>query len=225
MTTTIVLIDDHKLFREGVKVILDFEPSFEVVAEGDDGIMALNLIEKHNPDIVLMDIRMPVMDGLEATKKVIDLNPNAKMIILSNYDDENYITHALKNGAQAYLLKDVDSNSLLEAIKVVDNGGSYLHPKVTHRLVTAYRRLLESTGVNPFQPVEYRKPLHLFTRRECEILQLLANGVSTRDLAESLNINDNTVKHHVSHILKKMGVNDRTQAVITAIKKGWVEMV
>lgn len=226
MTTKIVLIDDHKLFREGVKRILDFESSFEVVAEGDDGDTAIDLIDQHDPDIVLMDINMPNMNGVEATAEIINRYPDLKVIILSIHDDENYVTHALKTGAQGYLLKEMDSDALIDAIKVVSDGGSYLHPKVTHNLVAEYRRLAESSeSGQTLKAIEYRKPLHLLTRRECEVLQLLADGKSNRGVAESLYISEKTVKNHVSNILQKMSVNDRTQAVVTAIKNGWVEVL
>ncbi|MBN9655918.1 response regulator [Halobacillus litoralis] len=225
MTTRIVLIDDHKLFREGVKRILDFETSFEVVAEGDDGDTAVNLIEEHMPDVVLMDINMPSMNGVEATAEITKRYPEMKVIILSIHDDENYVTHALKTGAQGYLLKEMDSDALIDAIKVVGAGGSYLHPKVTHNLVAEYRRLADSKGGSAYRTIEYRKPLHLLTRRECEVLQLLADGNSNRGVAEALYISEKTVKNHVSNILQKMNVNDRTQAVVTAIKNGWVEVI
>lgn len=223
---TIALIDDHKLFREGVKRILSFEPSFEVVAEADDGSEAKEIVEKYKPHIVLMDINMPEMNGIEATKELLQNNPDLKIIILSIHEDESYVTHALQTGAQGYLLKEMDTESLMEAIKVVYDGGSYLHPKVTHNLVQEYRKLLEnkdtsSSGVNE---IEYRKPLHLLTKRECQVLQLLSEGQSNRRIAETLVISEKTVKNHVSNILQKMDVNDRTQAVVTAIRNGWVEV-
>jgi two-component system response regulator DegU len=137
------------------------------------------------------------------------------------------VTHALKTGAQGYLLKEMDSDSLIEAIRVVSEGGSYLHPKVTHNLVKEYRRLAtESVASGAAErTVEYRKPLHLLTKRECQVLQLLADGKSNRAVAETLYISEKTVKNHVSNILQKMNVNDRTQAVVTAIKNGWVEVL
>lgn len=224
--TKIVLIDDHKLFREGVKRILEFEPSFEVVAEGDDGLVATQLVKEFRPDVVLMDINMPNMNGVQATSDLIKNFPRTHVIILSIHDDESYVTHALKTGAQGYLLKEMDSDSLIEAIQVVDDGGSYLHPKVTHNLVQEYRRLAQENvvGISEFG-IEYRKPLHLLTKRECEVLQLLAEGKSNRAVSESLYISEKTVKNHVSNILQKMNVNDRTQAVVSAIRKGWVEVL
>ncbi|WP_233523041.1 response regulator [Peribacillus saganii] len=226
MNTNIVIIDDHQLFREGVKRILDFEQTFQVVAEGDDGSEAISLVEEYNPDVVIMDINMPQINGVEATKQLIEKHPETKVIILSIHDDENYVQHALQTGASGYLLKEMDADALVEAVKVVADGGSYLHPKVTHNLVNEYRRLSSNgsgaTGV-AFAP-EIRRPLHLLTRRECEVLQLLADGKSNRGIGETLYISEKTVKNHVSNILQKMNVNDRTQAVVTAIKNGWVEV-
>jgi len=225
MTTKIVIIDDHQLFREGVKRILEFEESFEVVAEGDDGKDAVSLIEQYHPDVVLMDINMPEVNGVEATRELVVKFPDTKVIILSIHDDENYVTHALKSGAMGYLLKEMDADALIEAVKVVSDGGSYLHPRVTHNLISDYRRLANDEGKGKgFQQTEVRRPLHLLTRRECEVLQLLADGKSNRAIGEALYISEKTVKNHVSNILQKMNVNDRTQAVVTAIKKGWVEV-
>lgn len=223
----IVLVDDHKLFREGVKRILDFEESFNVVAEGDDGEAAYELVRKHRPDVVLMDINMPGTNGIESTANLIKEFPDIKIIILSIHDDENYVTHALQTGARGYLLKEMDAESLIEAIKIVHDGGSYLHPRVTHNLVKEYRRLTTGRlrdGDKQLNVVEYRKPLHLLTRRECEILQLLAEGNSNRSISEILFISEKTVKNHVSNILQKMKVEDRTQAVVKAIKNGWVQI-
>lgn len=226
MTTKIIIIDDHQLFREGVKRILEFEKSFQVVAEGDDGSEALYLVEEHRPDVVIMDINMPQMNGVEATRELVDKYPDTKVIILSIHDDENYVTHALQTGACGYLLKEMDADALIEAVRVVADGGSYLHPKVTHNLVNEYRKLASGVARSGsyVQTVEIRRPLHLLTRRECEVLQMLADGKSNRGIGESLYISEKTVKNHVSNILQKMNVNDRTQAVVVAIKNGWVEV-
>jgi two-component system response regulator DegU len=221
----IVLIDDHKLFREGVKRILDLEEDFEVLAEGDDGSVAAKLVKEHKPNVVLMDINMPNINGVQATADLVRYFPDTKVIILSIHDDESYVTHALKTGAQGYLLKEMDSEALIEAIKVVSEGGSYLHPKVTHNLVLEYRRLAkENFVVYGENGMEVQKPLHILTKRECQILQLLADGKSNRAVAETLYISEKTVKNHVSNILQKMNVKDRTQAVVSAIRKGWVEV-
>lgn len=222
--TKIIIVDDHQLFREGVKRILDFENSFEVVAEGDDGIETVRLYEEYSPDVVLMDINMPQMNGVEATEALIEKYPDAKVIMLSIHDDESYVSHALKSGALGYMLKEMDADEIVSAIKTVANGGSYLHPKVTRNLVAEYRRLSERENKGNFHQTEIRRPFHLLTKRECEVLQLLTDGQSNRAIGESLFISEKTVKNHVSSILQKMSVNDRTQAVVTAIKNGWVEV-
>ncbi|MDN4606759.1 response regulator [Sporosarcina highlanderae] len=222
--TKILIVDDHQLFREGVKRILDFEDSFEVVGEGDDGSEVTELYRRFEPDVVLMDINMPGMNGVEATEKVKNEFPDAKIIILSIHDDESYVSHALKSGALGYMLKEMDADAIVQAIKVVAAGGSYLHPKVTRNLVAEYRRLSEREHKGYFHQNDIRRPLHLLTRRECEVLQLLTDGQSNRTIGETLFISEKTVKNHVSSILQKMSVNDRTQAVVTAIKNGWVEV-
>jgi len=167
---------------------------------------------------------MPEVNGIEATKDLLESNDSLKVVILSIHDDENYVSHALQTGAQGYLLKEMDTEALMDAIKVVYDGGSYLHPKVTHNLVREYRRLVENNHTNSINDIEYRQPLHLLTKRECQVLQLLSEGQSNRKIAESLVISEKTVKNHVSNILQKMNVNDRTQAVVTAIRNGWVEV-
>ncbi|MBH0173815.1 response regulator transcription factor [Fictibacillus sp. 23RED33] len=226
--TRIAIIDDHRLFREGVKRILDMEDQFSVVAEGDDGSEAENIVRDHNPDVVLMDINMPNINGVEATRRLVEKSPGTKVIILSIHDDETYVSHAVQTGASGYLLKEMDADSLIEAVRVVADGGAYLHPKITYNLLNEFRRLSTSNSKQQskagFVEVEYRKPLHILTRRECEVLQLLADGRSNRTIGEELYISEKTVKNHVSNILQKMNVNDRTQAVVEAIKNGWVKV-
>lgn len=222
--TKIIIVDDHQLFREGVKRILDFEDTFDVVAEGDDGIDVVNLYEEYQPDVILMDINMPQKNGVEATEELLEKYPDAKVIMLSIHDDESYVSHALKSGALGYMLKEMDADEIVDAIKIVAAGGSYLHPKVTRNLVAEYRRLSERENKGSFHQTEIRRPFHLLTKRECEVLQLLTDGQSNRAIGETLYISEKTVKNHVSSILQKMNVNDRTQAVVTAIKNGWVEV-
>ncbi|MEG0258843.1 MAG: response regulator transcription factor [Lysinibacillus sp.] len=222
--TKIIIVDDHQLFREGVKRILDFEDTFDVVAEGDDGTRVIDLYTENLPDVVLMDINMPGKNGVEATAELVEVYPEARVIMLSIHDDETYVTHALKSGALGYMLKEMDADEIVEAIKIVANGGSYLHPKVTKNLVAEFRRLSEHENKGNFHQTEIRRPFHLLTKRECEVLQLLTDGQSNRTIGETLFISEKTVKNHVSSILQKMNVNDRTQAVVTAIKNGWVEV-
>ncbi|MGV3489674.1 MAG: response regulator [Tuberibacillus sp.] len=227
MLTRIALIDDHRLFREGVRRILEMEDNFKVVAEADDGEDVERIVTGINPDVVLMDINMPGLNGVEATRRLINQYPDVKVIILSIHDDENYVTHALKSGASGYLLKEMDADALIEAVKVVADGGAYIHPKVTLNLINEYRRLATAGSKrvpSGFRDIEYRKPLHLLTRRECEVLQLMTDGKSNRAIGDILFISEKTVKNHVSNILQKMNVDDRTQAVVEAIKNGWVQV-
>jgi DNA-binding NarL/FixJ family response regulator len=224
MKTRIAIVDDHKLFREGIKRILDFEESFDVVAEGSDGTEVVAIMDDHQVDVFIIDINMPNMNGVTATKALLEKYPDAKVIILSIHDDESYVTHVLKVGARGYLLKEMDSDTLIEAIKVVTKGGCYLHPKITHNLVEEFRRLSLKEQLFKSREVEVRRPLHLLTRRECEVLQMLADGKSNRAIGEALFISEKTVKNHVSNILQKLEVNDRTHAVVTAIRNSWVEV-
>lgn len=222
----VILIDDHVLFREGVKRILEFEPTINVVAEGDDGSIAAELVEKYKPHVVLMDINMDQVNGIQATANLVANYPEINVLILSIHDDESYVTHSLQTGAKGYLLKEMNADSLIEAIRVVSDGGSYLHPKVTHNLVQDYRRLSKESSSSTSSTVkEYKQPLHLLTKRECQVIQLMAEGNSNRAISEALFISEKTVKNHVSNILQKMQVNDRTQAVVTAIREGWVEII
>jgi DNA-binding NarL/FixJ family response regulator len=225
MVLKIAIIDDHKLFREGVKRILEMEEGIEVVAEGDDGRDALKIDKAFKPDVMIMDIDMPNMNGIKATDKLRENKSKSKTIILSFYDDENYVTRVLQNGAAGYLIKDIGAKGLIEAIRVVAGGGSYLDPKVTKNIIKEYRRLTELNSVSNYVSSQsYQRPLHILTRRECEVLQLLADGNSNTDISKILFISDKTVKNHVSSILRKIKVHDRTQAVLLAIKRGWVRI-
>ncbi|HEX6923344.1 MAG TPA: response regulator transcription factor, partial [Bacillales bacterium] len=144
--TRIVVIDDHRLFREGVRRILEMVDDFQVVDEGEDGKEVEAIVRVHEPDVVLMDINMPGINGVEATRRLMEISPHTKVIILSIHDDETYVSHALRSGASGYLLKEMDSDSLVEAVRVVSEGGAYIHPKVTHNLINEFRRL--SKGEN-----------------------------------------------------------------------------
>ncbi|MEK3853748.1 response regulator transcription factor [Cytobacillus sp. FSL H8-0458] len=224
MVLKIAIIDDHKLYREGVKRILEMEEGIEVVAEGEDGRDALKIDKAFKPDVMIMDIDMPNMNGIKATDKLSENKSKSKTIILSFYDDENYVTRVLQNGAAGYLIKDIGAKRLIEAIRVVAGGGSYLDPKVTKNIIKEYRRLTELNSTGHYCNQNYQRPLHILTRRECEVLQLLADGNSNTDISKILFISDKTVKNHVSSILRKIKVHDRTQAVLLAIKRGWVRI-
>lgn len=229
----IILADDHQLFREGVKRIINMENDLEVIGECGDGIQALELCNELHPDIVLMDINMPVENGVVATEKLKEIFPSIKVIILSIHDDESYVFETLRKGASGYLLKDMEAESLINAIRSVVAGHAYIHPKVTGKLINQLRRMtyLDEMGVvsNSVATKEAGvKFVHTsnnpLTRREAEVLRLMAEGKSNKSIGEFLFISEKTVKNHVSSILQKMEVDDRTQAVIIAIKNGWVTL-
>lgn len=230
-TIKILLADDHQLFREGLKRILNMESDIEVIGECGDGIQVLEFCNHTIPDIVLMDINMPIETGVVTTERLKDLFPDVKVIILSIHDDESYVFESLRKGATGYLLKDMGAEALINAIRSVSQGYSYIHPKVTGKLINQLRRMtyLDEIGVTTnhtldigatYIPLE-ESPL---TRREAEVLRLMAEGKSNKMIGEHLFISEKTVKNHVSSILQKMEVDDRTQAVINSIKFGWVTL-
>lgn len=225
----IMIVDDHQLFREGIKRIINLEKDMEVIAEYADGTTILQAYNELQPDVILMDINMPNMNGVEATKKVKELYPEAKIMILSIHDDEGYVFETLRSGASGYLLKDMEAETLIDAIRAVAEGNAYIHPDVTGKVIDEYRRLSikeqkEGYSSNPVfidKTLDWRS---ILTRREMEVLQLMAEGNNNKAIGEKLYISEKTVKNHVSSILQKMDVQDRTQAVIMAIKNNWVHV-
>ncbi|GIO12271.1 transcriptional regulatory protein DegU [Cohnella xylanilytica] len=229
----VLLADDHQLFREGLKRILNMESDLEVIGECGDGIQVLEFCNRIKPDVVLLDINMPIENGVVATERLRDIFPDIKVIILSIHDDESYVFETLRKGATGYLLKDMEAEALINAIRTVALGHAYIHPKVTGKLINQLRRMtyLDEIGaasgaaasretITKFIP-NGNNPL---TRREAEVLRLMAEGKSNKTIGEHLFISEKTVKNHVSSILQKMEVDDRTQAVINSIKFGWVTL-
>jgi len=228
----VILADDHQLFREGLKRILNMEEDIEVVAEAADGVQVIELCNAYKPDIVLMDINMPVQNGVIATEKLTQYLPDIKVVILSIHDDESYVFETLRKGASGYLLKDMEADTLLHAIRAVKDGHAYIHPRVTGKLINQLRRMtyLDEVGAASVERSPNRgaqlipKPDNPLTRREAEVLRLLAEGLNNRAIGDQLIISEKTVKNHVSSILKKMKVKDRTHAVVCSIKNGWISL-
>ena len=195
LQTRIAIVDDHELFREGLKRIFDLEDEFTVVAEGRTGTEAIRIAADHKPEILILDINMPELNGIEATKQLSVLSPETRVLILSIHDDESYITHALEAGASGFLLKEVASTELISAVRSVAKDGAYLHPKVTTNVLKEYRRLLQFKGEQAGRNVENRTddPVYqLLSRREVEVLHLLAEGRSNRDISDMLFISEKT---------------------------------
>lgn len=229
----VLLADDHQLFREGLKRILNMEEDIEVVGECSDGAQVLESCLQLQPEIVLMDINMPLLNGVDATAELRDALPDVKVIILSIHDDESYVFETLRKGATGYLLKDMEAESLVNAIRTVAEGNAFIHPKVTGKLIQQLRRMeylsetgaiAEDTAIREAGVKFVAGDDNPLTRREAEVLRLMAEGRSNKMIGEHLFISEKTVKNHVSSILQKMDVDDRTQAVINAIKFGWVTL-
>ncbi len=209
---TVLLVDDHEVVRSGVSAFLESQPDFEVVGEAKSGVEAVELARKHVPDVVLMDLVMAKMDGVEATRQVKNVSPRTKIVVLTSYHQDEYIFPALQAGAISYILKDVKMNELADAIRRASQGEATLHPRVASRVIQ------ELHGANR----EELNPYTELTDREMEVLKLIAKGLSNSVIAEELVISVNTVKGHVSNILSKLHLADRTQAAVFAWQQGIV---
>ena len=210
----VLLVDDQKLMREGLRVLLEMEPDLEVVGEAGDGEAALAAYAEQQPDVVLMDVRMPGMDGVEATRRLRERWPEARVIILTTFDDDEYVFEGLRAGALGYLLKDVSGHELAEAVRTVARGGALIEPSVARKVVAEFARLAP-----PARAPDAGLPEPL-TEREQEVLRLLAQGLSNREIAQRLFLAEGTVKNYVTRILGKLGARDRTQAALRARELG-----
>ncbi|WP_062516954.1 response regulator [Demequina gelatinilytica] len=213
----VALVDDQAMVRVGLRMILESEGDIEVVAEATSGADAARIVAEHAPDVVLMDVRMPGMDGLTATREVLAAHPGARIVILTTFDDDEYVYEALRAGASGFLLKSVDGDALVSAVRVVAAGDALLAPEVTRRVIEQFARTA---------PVEEPDPspeaVGDLSEREVEVLRLMARGLSNQEIAAELYVSSTTVKTHVSHILTKLGVRDRVQAVVEAYDSGIV---
>ncbi len=216
MSIKILIADDQSLFREALRTLLSAYPGLDIVGDASNGEEALRLAFTLNPDVVLMDLRMPIVDGVEATRKIVKLGKNIKVIVLTTFDDDETVFDGLRAGAVGYLLKDVSADKLIEAIRAAAKGEYFLLPSITAKVVSEFSRIsrpIASGGPNKILP----DPL---STREIEILRYVATGASNREIAETLVISEGTVKNHLSSILSKLGVRDRMQAVLKAKEYG-----
>lgn len=211
----VLLVDDQNLFREGLRIILSVQPDLEVVGEAANGQQALEQVAALRPQIVLMDLRMPVLDGVAATRRIHQEFPETRVLVLTTFDDDELVFEGLRAGAVGYLLKDVQSEKLLEAIRSAAHGESFLQPSIAAKLVAEFARLSV--------PTASRAPINLvetLSERELEILRQVATGASNKEIATALFITEGTVKNHLTNILGKLEVRDRTQAVLKAKELG-----
>lgn len=215
MSIRVLLADDERLVRAGFRMILKAESDIEVVGEAADGGEAVEEARKLRPDVVLMDIRMPTLDGLEATRRILaGLDPRPRVIVLTTFDRDEYVYQALRVGASGFLLKDAPEDRLVAAIRVAADGGSMFAPSATRRLIEEF--VQRATREAPPE-------LEELTPREFEVLRLIAGGLSNGEIAAKLVVSEHTAKTHVAHILRKLNLRDRTQAVVLAYESGIVE--
>lgn len=209
----VLIVDDHPLVRQGIRAFLEALEDVEVLAEASSGKEAADLAKEHVPDVVLMDLIMPEMDGVEATRRVKELSPRSQVIMLTSYHDDEHIFPALRAGALSYLLKDVGLEQLAEAVRSAAKGEVVLHPQVASRVIR------ELHGPKSLEP----NPFTELTERETQVLKTIAEGFSNAEIAEQLSISEYTVKGHVSNILSKLHLSDRTQAAVLAWRQGIVK--
>ncbi|NLO89986.1 MAG: response regulator transcription factor [Clostridia bacterium] len=209
----VFVVDDHPLVREGITKILGLEESFQIVGEADSGGEALRLIVENRPDIILLDLKLPDMTGIEVCREIKKLYPEGKVIALTIYDDEAHVIESVRAGVVGYLPKDVDPDTLIEAVKYAAQGKTYFHPSIAGKIIN-------ETLCQGFNPCRIsRKRL---TSREIEVLSLVARGYTNKDIAEELYISEKTVKNHMTNIFRKLEVNDRTEAVVYAMRAGLI---
>ena len=217
---TVMLVDDHVMVREGTRELLEREQDMHVIAEAGDGEEAVRLAASHRPDVIVMDVALPGINGIEATKQIKQDNRGATILVLSAYDDDQYVFALLEAGAAGYLLKDVSSRDLVAAIRAVDAGESILHPSIARKVVNYFshhagawdqRRGGGAAGAQ-------------LTDRELEVLGQAAQGLTNREIAQQLSISVRTVQVHLSNIFGKLGVGSRTEAVLYAVRQGWLEL-
>ena len=214
----VLLVDDQSLIRTGFRMILDAEEDIEVVGESADGTQAIDSVNRFKPDVVLMDIRMPEMDGIEATRRIVGAAPEdqpVRVLMLTTFDLDEYVYDALRAGASGFLLKDVPADQLVNGIRLVAAGDSLLAPSVTRRLIEEFSRTPAADAAPP-------PSFDDLTARELEVLKLIARGMSNAEIATELIVSETTVKTHVTRVLLKLGVRDRVQAVVAAYEHGLV---
>jgi len=214
----VVITDDQMMVREGFSVLLNAQPDIEVVGEAVDGRQAVEKVAELAPDVVLMDIRMPVLNGLEATREICASGAATRVLILTTYDLDEYVYQALRAGASGFLLKDASARQLADGVRTVADGNALLAPTVTRRLIEEFSRLAAAAG--PRAPL--RERVGALTERETQVLALVAQGLSNTEIADRLVVAESTVKTHVSRVLVKLGLRDRTQAAVFAYESGLI---
>lgn len=219
MTIKVLICDDQSLFREALRTLLSAYSNVEVIGEASNGEEALRFTLTYSPDVVLMDLRMPLMDGVEATRRINQLGKATRVIVLTTFDDDETVFEGLRAGAVGYLLKDVSSEKLVEAIKAAYAGEYFLLPSITAKVISEFSKISK-----PMKKIDSELMPEPLSPREIEILKIVATGASNREIAEQLFISEGTVKNHLSSILNKLGVRDRMQAILKAKEFGIINI-
>jgi DNA-binding NarL/FixJ family response regulator len=207
----VIICDDQAIVRDGLEMLLKLEPDIEILGVADDGAAAVELVAKKTPDLVLMDLKMPIMNGVEATRQIKAKHPEVKILVLTTYDDDEWVFDAIQAGASGYLLKDTPREEVVKAIRGTLTGKTYVDPSIAGKVL----RQASSHQTQPATLITSK-----LTDREIEVLRLIARGLSNTDIADRLFLSEGTVRNHVSAILSKLGVSDRTQAAVIAIQHG-----
>lgn len=212
MSIRVLVADDHTIIRSGLRMLLERESGFEVVAEASDGRQAVELAESLKPDVAMLDIGMPNLNGIEATRQIVQKLPRTRVVVLSMHSDESYVLKALKSGARGYLLKDSAESDILNSIRAVNDGKAYFSPEISRMLVEDYMRQMQQRGVED--------SYELLTAREREILQMLAEGRSNKEISSALNLSPYTVETHRGNILQKLNLHSLPELILYAVRKG-----
>ncbi len=218
----VLLADDQDIIRTGLTIILNHQPDIEVVGQAANGLEAVEAAKQLQPDVVLMDIKMPHLNGIQATRQIVAALPKTQIIILTTYDTDDWVFDGIRAGAVGYLLKDTSGDNLAEAVRGALRGESQIDPTVARKVLREFQQVTSRRAAPP-QPVD-DEPLEQLTDREEDILKLLAAGLANKEIAQQLSLSEGTVKNHISAILAKLHANDRTQAVLTALKRGLVDL-
>jgi DNA-binding NarL/FixJ family response regulator len=217
----VLLADDQDIIRTGLTIILNHQADIDVIGQAADGLEAVELAKSLQPDVILMDIKMPRLNGIQATRQIVAALPKTQIIILTTYDTDDWVFDGIRAGAIGYLLKDTSGDNLAEAVRGALRGESQIDPTVARKVLREFQQLTTNRSARP--PVT-EEPLERLTDREEEVIKLLAAGLANKDIAQQLSLSEGTIKNHISAILAKLHANDRTQAVLTALKRGLVDL-
>jgi DNA-binding NarL/FixJ family response regulator len=212
----LLIADDHRLFRQGLRQLCELLGGFEVVGEAENGQEAVDLAHRLKPDVILMDINMPVLDGVQATHFITEENPSARVIILTMYRQDQYVLEAIKAGARGYLLKDIDEQELVDAVQAIHQGEAMINPSLASKVLDEFRRLSEA--------VAETEGIEQLTQGEMEVLRLVAQGADNKTIAQRLALSERTIANRLSNVYQKLQVNSRTQAALVALRRGWATL-